>query len=342
MNIWENTVITNKGKDLHAKLYNGNILKLTRVEAGSGKAEVPDLRYQTEVLQMKDELSVQGVDTSGNITSVLVMLDNLKITERYELWQIGFYAEDPDEGEILYCLAQATEAKVIPAKDESKGYTISWKFDFKSGGEEYPEIQMEPAGFVSSETFAKHRDNQGCHVSVEEKGIYNDKYTKKETEQLFQQFLEQIYPVGSIYTSVTNVNPSAFLGGKWERFGNGRTLFGVDENDGYFNSAQKPGGQKNAVVVSHNHGIQGFNCNEGGYHNHSVTNVHFYDKATAKGDNYARWNSSGNKTTTWGSVTYGGKHQHWIPWHQTDAKGESGEGKNLPPYICVYFWRRTA
>ena len=80
MNIWENTVITNKGKDLHAKLYNGNILKLTRVEAGSGKAEVPDLRYQTEVLQMKDELSVQGVDTSGNITSVLVMLDNLKIS----------------------------------------------------------------------------------------------------------------------------------------------------------------------------------------------------------------------------------------------------------------------
>lgn len=54
--------------------------------------------------------------------------------------------------------------------------------------------------------------------------------------------LEQCYPVGSIYQSTEPTNPSTFMGGVWERFGNGRVLVGADETDADFNVANKTGG----------------------------------------------------------------------------------------------------
>ena len=33
-----------------------------------------------------------------------VLLENRGLKESYELWQVGFYAEDPDEGEVLFTI----------------------------------------------------------------------------------------------------------------------------------------------------------------------------------------------------------------------------------------------
>ena len=54
--------------------------------------------------------------------------------------------------------------------------------------------------------------------------------------------LEQCYPIGSIYQSTEPTNPATFMGGVWERFGNGRVLVGADETDADFNTANKQGG----------------------------------------------------------------------------------------------------
>lgn len=54
--------------------------------------------------------------------------------------------------------------------------------------------------------------------------------------------LEQCYPIGSIYQSTEPTNPATFMGGVWERFGNGRVLVGADETDADFNAANKTGG----------------------------------------------------------------------------------------------------
>lgn len=48
MNIWENTVITEKGLALQTKLLDGATLRITKVEAGAGKT-TDDIRKQTEV-----------------------------------------------------------------------------------------------------------------------------------------------------------------------------------------------------------------------------------------------------------------------------------------------------
>ena len=59
-----------------------------------------------------------------------------------------------------------------------------------------------------------------------------------------QDLLLKINPVGTIYTSVNDTNPSTFIGGEWEEFGKGRVLVGVDESQSEFNTVQKTGGAK--------------------------------------------------------------------------------------------------
>ena len=59
--------------------------------------------------------------------------------------------------------------------------------------------------------------------------------------------VDKIYPVGSIYMSVTDSTAAqveARFGGTWVAFGTGKTLVGVDSNDSDFNTVEETGGTK--------------------------------------------------------------------------------------------------
>ena len=69
---------------------------------------------------------------------------------------------------------------------------------------------------------------------------------------------DQIYPVGSIYTSINATNPSTLFGGVWEQIASGRTLVGVDTSQTEFNTVKKIGGSKTVALTvsqmpSHTH-----------------------------------------------------------------------------------------
>ena len=55
---------------------------------------------------------------------------------------------------------------------------------------------------------------------------------------------DDIYPVGSIYTSINSTNPSTLFGGTWVAFGTGKTLVGVDTSDTSFDTVEETGGAK--------------------------------------------------------------------------------------------------
>ena len=38
------------------------------------------------------------------------------------------------------------------------------------------------------------------------------------------------YPIGSVYISFSSTDPSTYFGGTWERYGKGRTVVSLDEN----------------------------------------------------------------------------------------------------------------
>ena len=146
-----------------------------------------------------------------------------------------------------------------------------------------------------------------------------------------------IYPVGSIYMSVNNTNPSLLFGGTWEKI---EDKFLLASGTTYENDST--GGSADSVVVSHNH----------------TQNSHTHNARSARrfvvvGDG-ANWSYSGNiKIRTDGSGTayyypHSDKDNGGIIEHTETAEasptinstGEDGTGKNMPPYLAVNVWKR--
>lgn len=156
MNIWENTVLTDKGTALQAKLVDGQTLHITKVVSGGAKVPVVNLRQQTNVTDGGKEITLQPVRIEGDKTILPVLLENIGLEEGYDLWQIGIYAQDPEEGEILYCLAQASEAKHIPSATEGPGFSITWDFVIKTSNTAPFEVDVNSVGLVSIEQYQVH------------------------------------------------------------------------------------------------------------------------------------------------------------------------------------------
>lgn len=89
--------------------------------------------------------------------------------------------------------------------------------------------------------------------------------------------IDKVYPVGSIYMSVNNVNPSALFGGTWVSWGAGRVPIGVNTGDSDFNTVEKTGGGKTFnnshthVVGSHTHTLNN-HTHTAGAHTHTLNN----------------------------------------------------------------------
>lgn len=153
-----------------------------------------------------------------------------------------------------------------------------------------------------------------------------------------------LWPVGSIYTSVVNTNPSAYFGGTWVAFGAGRTLVGVDTGQTEFDTVEETGGAKTHTLSTgelpvHNHGASGLSTNTTGAHTHRTDIAFPYstnNTTFAAGGAGAAINGTDGLQS--GSA---GDHSHTISGNTANA-GSGQAHNNLQPYITVYFWKRTA
>lgn len=152
--------------------------------------------------------------------------------------------------------------------------------------------------------------------------------TQLATTEFVTAALQALYPIGSIYSSTSSTNPGTSLGfGTWVAYGAGRVLIG---NGGGFTAAAT-GGSADAIVVSHTHTATSTVTDPG--HLHTVP-PSVSDAIGGSGSQQAYRGSGPSNTST---ATTG------ITVATTNAStGSSGTNANLPPYVVVYMWNRTA
>ena len=121
--------------------------------------------------------------------------------------------------------------------------------------------------------------------------------------------LDNVYPIGSIYMSVSSTNPSVFFGGMWVAWGTGRVPVGIDISDTNFNVSEKTGGEKtHALTIA-----------EMPSHTHSYGGV-----------------------TTFGPTSPASSYTVSTPYSGvTGQTGGNSAHNNLQPYITCYMWKRT-
>lgn len=108
--------ITNVGRALQLKAQTGVQLNFTRMAVGNGELGsniIADLR------DMKNEIKSLSIDRlqvlTDNKAIVSSTLSNQNLQSGFYFREVGVFAEDPDEGEILYCYGNAGDnAEYIP------------------------------------------------------------------------------------------------------------------------------------------------------------------------------------------------------------------------------------
>ena len=139
-----------------------------------------------------------------------------------------------------------------------------------------------------------------------------------------------MYPIDSIYLSVSPTSPASIFGGTWEQI-LGKFLLSSDDvlTDGTITTAGSyhvgdTGGSANAVVVSHNHEFYQGVTNSGGTYTDNAK--HLWDIASSHGGGWGQR-----------SALFTGDNEQGV-----QSTGVDGTGKNMPPYLVVYMWKRVA
>lgn len=110
-------IYTSKGLALTAKTSAGACLRVTRVVGGSGHTtDIPNAAALSEIRQT---LAVGEARCAGNTAVLPVTLAAMELEDSYTLTELGIYAEDPDEGEILYCVYRLDEPVTIQAGSDT-------------------------------------------------------------------------------------------------------------------------------------------------------------------------------------------------------------------------------
>lgn len=110
--------ITNKGRALQAKAQTGVVLHYNRIALGDGSlTSGQQIAEMTGMVSQKMTLAITKLrPLPGGQATVGTSYNNNDIATGFYLREIGVFAQDPDEGEILYCYANAgTNAEYISA-----------------------------------------------------------------------------------------------------------------------------------------------------------------------------------------------------------------------------------
>ena len=139
--------------------------------------------------------------------------------------------------------------------------------------------------------------------------------------------LDMIYPVGSIYMSVNSTNPSTLFGGTWEQI---KDRFLLSAGDNYANGST--GGEATHKLT---YGEMPMHIHNERFSNTAYATWEGFSSATQQGSRTVTgvelpgYNYSSSKTGTYSYLT-------------TGYSGNDQPHNNMPPYLTVYMWKRTA
>ena len=154
--------------------------------------------------------------------------------------------------------------------------------------------------------------------------------------------LNNVYPVGSIYMSVNNTSPSTLFGGTWEQI---KDTFLLSAGDTY--NAGTTGGEATHTLTidetpSHTHGSKTLT---GAWDSNGLT-------AVTSANHYGNTSGIVSRNTRSIGCYYDVADRQEISnsysrisidaTHEHNSVGGNEAHNNMPPYLTVYMWKRTA
>lgn len=171
---WQGAILTNKGRALQAKVEGGLCqLALTKLKTGDGtQAPGQTLEALTDLVSPKQNIAISAVVVDENQPGVVYVkgiLSNASLTTGYMVKELGLFATDPDDGEILYAITVDPNPDYLQDNTSATVITESLKLAIAVSNTSDVTAVLDPEGLLTVEDMDIHNADPNAHNGVLQK-----------------------------------------------------------------------------------------------------------------------------------------------------------------------------
>lgn len=187
---FKRVVITRNGQTLMAKLMSGTgTVEFTKIGVSSTTYTDTQLETLTSLTGVKQTAPITNIARNNNASvTVEGAISNEELTVGYYMQTIGLYAKDPDAGEILYAVTNASVAGYMPPFNNRTPSGAQFKLTTTVGNAENVTLQIDPSAVATIGDINRLETSLNdlqAYVGYAEKGVLgleadfeNNKFTR--------------------------------------------------------------------------------------------------------------------------------------------------------------------
>ena len=177
---WNGLVLTKKGQLLQAKVGTGVVLALTKMKLGSGVLpNGTSLEDLTDLVTPEQNVGIAAKEvlTDQKMCKISATITNVGLSAGYYVRELGVFANDPDDGEILYAVTSDSAPDYLPPEGGSTAVSQEFAVYIAASNASDVEVSIDPGalatmGYVQL-SINTHNEDPASHPDIREK-ITND------------------------------------------------------------------------------------------------------------------------------------------------------------------------
>ena len=165
---WNGLVMTDKGIALQSKVQAGEVLNITKLKLGSGTLpEETDIRKLTDLIKPEQNLGIGGREPNGDYCKISATISNVGLEAGYYVRELGVFAQDPDDGEILYAYTTDGAPDYLPAEGGSTVISQEFSVNIAVSDTDKINVEIDPGalatmGYVQLQV-NEHNEDASAH-----------------------------------------------------------------------------------------------------------------------------------------------------------------------------------
>ena len=163
---WRNSVITERGRNLDAKVRAGRIkMEFTKFKFGSGQLD--SYESATDLAEPRLNIGITSIETvETGVTEVSTTLTNANVTTGFNMREVGLFAKDPDLGEILYLVMTDPSYDFLPAKGGATVISVDFSIFVGVDDAGNTTAVLDPNGLLKLRDLTAHNNNTDAHSAL--------------------------------------------------------------------------------------------------------------------------------------------------------------------------------
>lgn len=149
---WNGLVLTKKGQLLQAKVGTGVALALTKMKLGSGVLpKGTSMEDLTDLVTPEQNVGIASKEvlTDQKMCKISATITNVGLSAGYYVRELGVFANDPDDGEILYAVTSDSAPDYIPPEGGSTAVSQEFAVYISASNASDVKVSIDPGALAT-------------------------------------------------------------------------------------------------------------------------------------------------------------------------------------------------